>query len=143
MSKGVHSADAADLVQEAFLKLWNNCAKVEESKSKSFLFTIVNNLFIDNYRKGKTQLKIKENYKPSHTPETPQYKMEMEEFKEKLENCISTMPTLSKEVFIMHRFDSMKYREIAEYLNISIKAVEKRMHKALLHLSEKNILLKR
>ena len=36
--------------------------------------------------------------------------------------------------FLMHRIDGKKYSEIAEELNISIKAVEKRIHLALLEL---------
>ncbi|WP_369292789.1 RNA polymerase sigma factor, partial [Saccharophagus degradans] len=38
---------AEDLVQEAFIKLWNNCAKVIFSKAKSYLYTIANNQFLN------------------------------------------------------------------------------------------------
>ena len=42
-----------------------------------------------------------------------------------------------KEVFLLSRIEKMKYREIAEMLGISVKAVEKRMHLALLEMEEK------
>ena len=42
-----------------------------------------------------------------------------------------------KEVFLLSRIEKMKYREIAEMLEISVKAVEKRMHLALLEMKEK------
>ncbi|MEM8908875.1 MAG: RNA polymerase subunit sigma-70, partial [Bacteroidota bacterium] len=40
LSKGVGSEKANDLLQESFIKLWNNCAKVPVEKAKSFLFTV-------------------------------------------------------------------------------------------------------
>lgn len=45
----------------------------------------------------------------------------------------------AREVFMLHRFENMKYREIAEQLEISTKAVEKRMHNALLYLASNKI----
>ncbi|MEM9681140.1 MAG: RNA polymerase sigma factor, partial [Bacteroidota bacterium] len=37
---------AEDIVQEAFIKLWQNCKNVMIDKSKSYLFTVANNLFL-------------------------------------------------------------------------------------------------
>ena len=52
-------------------------------------------------------------------------------------NAISDLPEKQKEVFLLSRIEKMKYREIAEMLGISVKAVEKRMHLALLEMKEK------
>ena len=60
--------------------------------------------------------------------------MEEEEFRKRLEEGISNLPEGQRVVFLMNRIDKKKYREIAEELNISVKAVEKRMHKALVAL---------
>ena len=38
---------AEDILQDAFIKLWDNCATVNYDKSKSFLFTVANNLFLN------------------------------------------------------------------------------------------------
>jgi len=78
---------AEDLMQDAFGKLWENCEKVIVAKAKSFLFTVANNLFLNQVEHRKVVLKFENRGK--------------------------------------------KYREIAEELAISVKAVEKRMHKAL------------
>jgi RNA polymerase sigma-70 factor (ECF subfamily) len=59
------------------------------------------------------------------------------EFLEKIEKAISDLPEKQKEVFLLSRIEKMKYREIAEILGISVKAVEKRMHLALLEMKEK------
>ncbi|MEL6986379.1 MAG: RNA polymerase sigma factor, partial [Bacteroidota bacterium] len=42
-----------DLVQDTFLKLWENCSKVTPQKAKSYLFTIANNLFLNSIKHQK------------------------------------------------------------------------------------------
>jgi len=142
-SRGLSAADAADLCQEAFVRLWNQCAKVDPERAGAYLFQVARNLSIDHFRKAKTRLKYQGTICDRTVVEDGQYRMEMNEFKEKLETAIDTMTAASKEVFVMHRFDSKTYKEIAELLGISVKAVEKRMHKALLHLSNQKIFLRR
>lgn len=136
-SKGLDMATSTDLVQEIFLRLWKNCANVTEEKSKNFLFTAAKNLFIDEYRKAQTQLKIKQAPQKKSTAEDGQYQMETKEFQQHLEDAINSMSAASKEVFVMHRFSEMSYQEIADTLDLSKKSVEKRMTKALKHLSIK------
>ena len=136
-SKGLDVSKSADIVQEAFIRLWNNCSKVPLDKTKSFLFTAANHLFIDEYRKEKTQLKIKQAPQKESTLEDGQYQMETKEFQTYLEEAINSMTDASKEVFVMHRFNEMSYQEIADTLQLSKKSVEKRMTKALKHLALK------
>jgi len=143
MSKGVRREQCSDLIQETFMKLWKNCAKVTIGKSKSFLFTVANNLFIDDYRKQQTQIKLKQIPRTNSTSIDGQYEVEMQEFKNKLEAAIDSMTEASREVFVMHRFNEMSYKEIANTLGISVKSVEKRMSRALKHLAQKTINLKR
>ena len=80
------------------------------------------------------QLKFRALARSNSTNENPEFLMEEQEFKNKLETAINALPENQKTVFLMNRVDKMKYREIAEALGISQKAVEKRMHKALLFL---------
>jgi len=54
--KSGNFALAEDLVQDAFGKLWENCAKVEFPKAKSYLFTIANNLFLNHVNHQKVVL---------------------------------------------------------------------------------------
>jgi len=143
-SRGLNLEAAADQVQNCFLKLWNNCKDVTEDKSKSYLFTTATRLQIDDYRKSKVRLAYASNVQPKiKEVKDGQYLLEEKEFKQKLEDSINSMTEKSRDVFLMHRFDKMSYKSIAESLNISVKAVEKRMSKALSHLLSSEINLKR
>jgi len=126
--------EAEDLVQEAFGKLWENCAKVIFEKAKSYLFTIANNLFLNQVAHQKVVLKFKQQKPASQTNQNPQFLLEEEEFKKRLMDAISALPERQRIVFLMNRIDKKKYKEIAELLDISVKAVEKRMHSALVSL---------
>ncbi len=120
-----------DLVQEAFVKLWENCAKVTFEKAKSYLFTVGNNLFLNTISHQKVKLKFEHNVDKNKFENDPQYILEEKEFKLKLETAIADLPEGQRVVFLMNRIDKKKYREIAEELDLSVKAVEKRMHLAL------------
>jgi RNA polymerase sigma-70 factor (family 1) len=123
---------ALDLVQDAFAKIWENCSNIEFSKVKTYLLTTVNNLFLNTIKHKKVVLNYaKEVPNLDTNNQNPEYLLEEEEFKIKLQNAIATISAAQREVFLMNRIDGKKYREIAELLAISQKAVEKRMSGAL------------
>ncbi|MEL6273777.1 MAG: sigma-70 family RNA polymerase sigma factor [Bacteroidota bacterium] len=126
---------AEDLAQEAFLKLWKACARVAPAKAKSFLFTVANNLFLDQVKHQKVVLHFQKQAKvTSSTIESPEYLYEKDEFQQRLEKAIANLPEKNRIVFLMNRIDKLTYQEIADRLGISKKAVEKRMSKALVEL---------
>ena len=128
---------AEDLVQEAFIKMWNNCAKIIFEKAKSFLYTVANNLFLNEVAHKKVILKYNKIPTVDSTNEDPEFILEEKEFMVKLQNAISSLTDGQREVFLMSRIDKKSYKEIAELLSISVKAVEKRMHGALLKMRSK------
>lgn len=126
------SAQALDLVQEAFVKLWENCSKVDFSKAKSYLWTTVNNLFLNSIKHQKVVLSYaKDSPYIDRTNQDPEYLMQEEEFKQKLLKAIEDLTVSQREVFLMNRIDGKKYREIAEIQGVSQKTVEKHMSAAL------------
>ena len=60
--------------------------------------------------------------------------METQQLEGLVEKAISELSDKQREVFLLHRMDGKSYKEIAEMLEISVKSVEKRMHRALLAL---------
>ena len=128
------TAQADDLVQDAFVKLWNNCAKVPFQKAKSYLYTLANNAFLNEVAHQKVKLKYKPHASKGITNESPEFILREKEFKKELEAAIAKLSEKQREVFLLNRIEKKKYREIAELLEISVKAVEKRMHGALVSL---------
>jgi len=125
---------AEDIVQEAFVKLWENCKKVSPEKAQSYLFTVATNTLLNLIEKDKVRFKFKPNTKADF--ETPEFALEYDEYKTKLEKALNGLPDGQREVFLLNRIDKLTYKEIAEQLNLSVKAVEKRMSLALKHMKE-------
>ena len=126
---------AQDVTQEAFIKLWENCASVPPEKAKSFLYTVANNNTLNHIAHQKVVLEYSKKHINTDTDrQSPEFLMEEEQFKVKLQKAIDRLTESQRSAFLLHRIDGKKYHEIAEILEISIKAVEKRIHGALLQL---------
>tara|TARA_R110002049_G_scaffold80832_4_gene205543 strand:+ start:78 stop:599 length:522 start_codon:yes stop_codon:yes gene_type:complete len=132
------SAASLDYVQDAFAKIWENCSKIDFTKAKTYLFTTVNNLFLNTMRHQKVVMSYaKEAPYLDKTNLSPEYLMEEDEFKNKLMAVIQDLNEDQRDVFLLNRIEDKKYREIAEMLDISQKTVEKRMSAALKILRKK------
>ncbi|MDF0706720.1 MAG: sigma-70 family RNA polymerase sigma factor [Bacteroidota bacterium] len=127
---------AHDAVQEAFVKLWQNCAKVSPEKAKSYVYTVANNLYLNVIKAEKVRLKHADSIGNDRTNESPEFLMEEKEYKEKLDNALNALPENQRTTFLLNRIDGKKYAEIAEMEGVSVKAIEKRMHLALKSLRE-------
>lgn len=124
---------ADDLVQETFIKVWNKRDDIQMETVKSLLYTVANNLLMNHFNHEKV---VREHQKSaavevSSNSTSPQFQMEEAEFEQKLNMVIESLPPDCREVFLMNRIDKLKYAEIAERLSLSVKAIEKRMSKAL------------
>lgn len=129
---------AEDLTQEVFIKLWQNCASVPIEKAKSYIYTIANNSSLNEIAHKKVVLEYENNFSGlDKTYENPEFILEEKQFKNKLLTAIEDLNETQRVAFLMHRIDGKKYSEIAEELNISVKAVEKRIHIALVELRKK------
>ncbi|MFT5596745.1 MAG: RNA polymerase sigma-70 factor (family 1) [Flammeovirgaceae bacterium] len=125
-----------DVAQDAFVKLWETREKIDKSSLKAYVFTIANNLMINKLKREQLKFKFLNYTEQRSDNETPQYLLEMQEFDEKLQKVLAKIPDGAREVFLMNRIEGLKYREIAEMLGLSMKAVEKRMSRALAILRE-------
>lgn len=128
---------AEDLTQDAFIKLWENCKNVPFNKVKNYLFTVSSNAFINIKKHEQVVRKYQKTTQTNYTNESPEFKLIEKEFYGKLKKTINSLPEKQKEVFLMNRIEKLKYKEIASKLNISVKAVEKRMSLALKTMREK------
>lgn len=120
-----------DQVQEAFLKLWDNCGNVSIDKAKSFLFTVANNLTLNQIKHDKVKLKYQLSEKKDRTNESPEFILEEKEYLLKYQNALSNLTEAQRVAFLLNRVEGKRHKEIAELLGISRKAVEKRIYTAL------------
>jgi RNA polymerase sigma-70 factor (ECF subfamily) len=125
-----------DRVQEAFIKVWQNCAKISPDKAKSFLFTTANNLMLNAVAHEKVVLKYNKQPQKSSTNETPEFVMQEKEYHQKLQTALSNLTEAQRVAFLMNRVEGKRFQEIATLLDISTKAVEKRIYGALKKLRE-------
>ena len=125
-----------DKVQDAFIKLWQNCSKVTPNKAKSYVYTVANNLMLNEVAHQKVVLKYKQNEPKSYTNESPEFVMQEQEYMQKLQQAINKLTEAQRTAFLLNRVEGKKFKDIAELLGISTKAVEKRIYGALKKLRE-------
>jgi RNA polymerase sigma-70 factor (family 1) len=128
---------AEDIVQDTFLKIWERKESIRTDTVKSLMYKIANNLFLNRLNHQKVLLKFTSDNSFNEYTASPDFELEMKEFDEKLQKSISELDEKNRIVFLMNRIDDLTYREIAQNLGLSQKAVEKRMGKAIAFLKEK------
>ncbi len=122
---------AEELVQEAFIKLWENFEHIKDSERsiESFLITTLKNKIIDNYRKQQTREKHTNLYTLNTTTETQIDKQW--ELMQRIEDIYTTLEQKTIDIFKLSRDKGLTYKEISEQKEISVKTVELHISKAL------------
>ncbi len=127
-------ADSEEIVQDTFVKLWEDRTKLDVKNSlKSILLKSVQNRCIDWYRHKKIISKHTEyilNYTSLLEYDTENYIL-WSELNGLIETAMADMPEKFREAYEMNRNKGLKYQEIAEVLSVSVKTVEARISKAL------------
>lgn len=125
---------ATDIAQDTFLRIWEKQIIVDSKTAKGLLYKIAGDLFVTQYRREKLAFNFFNTFRPTQKNTTPEDEIHFQELKKAYENALETMPEKQRTVFLMNRIDELKYKEIAEQLDLSVKAIEKRMSQALEHL---------
>ncbi|AFU68225.1 RNA polymerase ECF-type sigma factor, sigma-70 family [Psychroflexus torquis ATCC 700755] len=121
-----------DKVQEAFMRLWENCKKISPEKAKSYLFSVANNTTLNTIKHRKVVLKYESNASKNNSNiQDPQFLLEEKEYLNKYQKALSNLTEEKRVAFMLNRVEGKKHKEIAELLGISRKAVEKRIYSAL------------
>lgn len=133
--KYVHSPEIAEeVVSDVFFKVWKNRAQISIHTSlQAYLYMSVRNQALD-YLKSRTHLKTKFEELPLHLENgyaAPDEELIAEELDQRIEKAIDTLPPQCQAIFRLSRDKGLKYKEIAEQLNLSIKTVETQMGRAL------------
>ena len=121
---------ACDLVQEVFTRLWQRREHLDPAQSvRAYLYRTAHHLAVDYLRRHR----LEQAYHAEQAIDAPSTTQPDDAFelREKLDAAIRALPDVLRLVFILNRFEHCTYNDIADILGISVKAVEKRMSRAL------------
>lgn len=126
-----HEEDARDVVQTAFEKLWRSREEVDNSKSKSYLFTVAYNCMIDHLRKVK-RVYLKEEFKEEARISNRQHN----NTKEILEKALAKLSETQRSLVLLKDYEGYSYEEIGKIMNLSESQVKVYLHRARLQLKD-------
>lgn len=132
-------ADSEEIVQNVFLKIWENRQKLKDETSfKSYLFTIAFNAMRKDFNKKAKENKYKTELLEFLASENPMLETnpDFEIYVLKLEQLIEQMPDRRKEIFLKRKKDGKSVREIAISMDISPKTVENQITEAMNYLKK-------
>lgn len=129
---------AEETVQDMFVRIWEKRSTLNiESSVKHYFFRSVRNHCLNQIQHQKIRQQyanmVKETSYQEVNPE--QYYVEVD-LLQRIEKSIDSLPVKRQEIFRLSREQGLKYKEIAEELNISVKTVEAQMGLALKHLRD-------
>lgn len=125
---------AEEIVQGMFLRFWEKRELLNVQTSiKAYLYKCVYNDSMNylKHQKVKTKYHDFAAYTMNNEYEPASSRVELSELEIKLQEALNELPEACRTIFQMSRFEELKYREIAEQLDLSIKTVENQMGKAL------------
>nr|WP_321405441.1 RNA polymerase sigma-70 factor [uncultured Carboxylicivirga sp.] len=134
--KYLHDRDLSEsFVQDVFVNMWLKRDELNIRSLKGFLVVAVRNKCNNELKHQKVVRTYEKAGEDIQLEELPHYQDEL--YLNKINEVIEQLPAQRKRIFRMSRMDGLKYREIADKLNISPKTVEVQMGKALKFLREK------
>lgn len=126
---------AEEIVQELFYVFWKEKEKLQLFHSlKSYLYGAVRNQSLRYFEQQEVRNRFRENVLSTaydYSERNPQEQIEYKELEFFIERTLARLPERRRRIFRMHRFEGMKYAEIAGALSLSVKTVEAEMTKAL------------
>jgi len=127
-------SDAEEIVQDTFVKLWEDHEKLNVKVSlKSVLLKTIQNKCIDWHRHRKIRNDYSSyiiNNEPLYQYDTDNYLLRSE-MEDMIEKALSQLPEKVREAYELNRHEGLKYKEIATKQNVSVRTVEVRISKTL------------
>jgi RNA polymerase sigma-70 factor (ECF subfamily) len=116
---------ARDVVQDAFMKMWEKASTIEGSKAKSYLFTAAYHTLIDKTRKEK-RYSSSEMVSPDKFSTSSHYS----DLKEVLDEAFETLKDVQKSVLLLRDYEGYSYKEIADIVGLTDAQVKVYIYRA-------------
>lgn len=126
--------DAEETVQAVFIGFWEKRQTIHVDTSlKAYLYRSVRNACLNEIKRVKVRKMHADSLMVEGEPQSqPSDHLAIrQELEEKIQEALQALPEQCRLIFKMSRFEELKYQEIADQLNLSIKTVENQMGKAL------------
>lgn len=124
---------AEEIIQELFYTLWKERAGLNIFRSlKSYLYGAVRNRSLQYREHHLVRERYRQNARPASEEaqvSTPHDQLEYQELKAIIERTLAKLPDRRRRIFMMHRMEGLKYKEIADRLSLSVKTIEAEMTK--------------
>jgi RNA polymerase sigma-70 factor (ECF subfamily) len=129
--RGAEKEQASDLAQDVFLRIWEKQLNIDPKTALRLLYKIANDMFISRYRREELEMNYRKSLKKDTVDFSPEDQLRYNELFANYTKALAALSEKQRTVFLMARMEGLKYQEIAERLNLSVKAIEKRMSIAL------------
>jgi RNA polymerase sigma-70 factor (ECF subfamily) len=124
--------DAEDIVQSMFLKLWEKRETLVITHTiKSYLYKAVYHQCVNQFDHRAVRLKFQERTAVQNSQDVQHPEIFPNELEERIVAAINSLPKQCRTIFMMSRYEEMKYAEIAKVLDISVNTIENQISKAL------------
>jgi len=125
---------AEEVVQNVFCRIWEKRDQLKTDGSlKAYLYRAVHNESLNYLKHQKTRAAFQVHYNSNEEQPAEQAseKMMVAELNGHIQKALNDLPLQCRIIFQLSRFENLKYKEIADQLNLSVKTVENQMGKAL------------
>ena len=126
-----------DVVQEVFVKLWEDRFFLEIRHLKTYLYNAARNKMLNHLRNQMNRTALLEQWsKEKNETDGSRDCYDPDEFTILLNRAIDTLPEKCKDIFINSKWEKLSYKQIAEKHGISVKTVEAQLSIALKRIRE-------
>ena len=123
-----------EIVQNVFCRIWEKRNQLKTDGSlKAYLYRSVHNESLNHLKQQKNRVNLQVLYSNANEESTSlaSEKIMLTELGTHIQQALNELPEQCRTIFQMSRFEQLKYQQIADQLNLSIKTVENQMGKAL------------